>query len=389
MTNRYAANLVGWIGRIAPSVLSQFHFVCRVADLATLEELLNRAGSGQSRIVAIRGEPGIGKTALCTEFAARAVTAGATTLTGNCYTEGTLSVPYLPIIEVIQGWIDQSERRVVRSLARTVLADLGGIVPHLLTELGLPTPPATSSEEAKHRLLNGTARFFQTISDKHTTLVVLEDLHDADRGTLDLLSYLSRNLAGARLLCVATYRDLDMHRGHPLSEALGELIRAPTFAQTSLSGMNAAEVDELMVMTAGQPIPPVVVQAAVRSTEGNPLFVQQLTQLLADGDLLHAKQRAVEIAERALPVHLRALIDEQARPAHRRQQAAARPGCRHRRRLSDRRSEQHISRHHGANVRRAPAGHRRGGDRRGLRHWSRGDLPVLPRSVAPVAVRCH
>ena len=53
----------------------------------------------------------------------------------------------------------------------------------------------------------------------------LEDLHDADKGTLDMLTHVSRNLAGTRLLIVGTYRDVEVDRNHPLSAALAELRR--------------------------------------------------------------------------------------------------------------------------------------------------------------------
>jgi predicted ATPase len=67
--------------------------------------------------------------------------------------------------------------------------------------------------------------FLRGVSAQHTLLLVLEDLHDADRGTLDLLLYLARHLAGTPLLVVATYRDVDVDRAHPLAKALAELRR--------------------------------------------------------------------------------------------------------------------------------------------------------------------
>jgi len=56
-------------------------------------------------------------------------------------------------------------------------------------------------------------------------LIVLEDLHWADRGTLDLLVHLARNFAGSRLLIIGTYRDVEVDRSHPLSSSLAELRR--------------------------------------------------------------------------------------------------------------------------------------------------------------------
>src|SRR5512136_3201803 len=77
-------------------------------------------------------------------------------------------------------------------------------------------------------------------------LVVLEDLHDADKGTLDMLTHVSRNLTSARLLIVGTYRDIEVDRTHPLSAALAELRRVSTFGRVLLRGLNADEVRRML-----------------------------------------------------------------------------------------------------------------------------------------------
>ena len=71
-------------------------------------------------------------------------------------------------------------------------------------------------------MLQAVTSFLTHAAAVKPMLVVLEDLHDADKGTLEMLSYVSRNLAGARLLIVGTYRDVEVDRNHPLSAALAE-----------------------------------------------------------------------------------------------------------------------------------------------------------------------
>src|SRR5207302_4556797 len=86
-------------------------------------------------------------------------------------------------------------------------------------------------------------------------MLVLEDLHDADRGTLDLLTFLVRNLQGARLLVVGTYRDVEVDRQHPLSATLADLRRAGNFSRVVLRGLTADEVQRMIAAIAGQDIP--------------------------------------------------------------------------------------------------------------------------------------
>jgi predicted ATPase len=73
-------------------------------------------------------------------------------------------------------------------------------------------------------------------------LLILEDLHDADHGTLDLLVHLSRHLAESHVLVVGTYRDVEVDRAHPLSATRAELRRSPQFGRLPLRGLNVAEV---------------------------------------------------------------------------------------------------------------------------------------------------
>jgi predicted ATPase len=75
---------------------------------------------------------------------------------------------------------------------------------------------------------------------------VLEDLHDADRGTLDLLLHVARDVLSARLLVIGTYRDVEVNRVHPLSAALAELHRVSQFDRVHLGQLSAHEVQRLL-----------------------------------------------------------------------------------------------------------------------------------------------
>jgi DNA-binding CsgD family transcriptional regulator len=119
--------------------------------------------------------------------------------------------------------------------------------------------------------------------------VVLEDLHDADRGTLDLLLFLARNLQGARLLVLGTYRDVEVDRAHPLSAVLAELHRASNFARIHLRGLSRGEVLHLLTVASRQRVPQPFAELVHRRTDGNPLFVHEILRYVIEEGLVERR----------------------------------------------------------------------------------------------------
>src|SRR5439155_23749714 len=119
--------------------------------------------------------------------------------------------------------------------------EVARIVSEVRQRLGIEPPPSTGidPDEERWRLFQAVAGFLRSASTVQPLVIVLEDVHWADRGTLDLLTHLARNLQGARLLLVGTYRDIEVDRTHPLSSALAELRRASTFDRVLLRGLTA------------------------------------------------------------------------------------------------------------------------------------------------------
>ena len=115
--------------------------------------------------------------------------------------------------------------RELRNELGTGAADVARIVSEIREKLKIKPKAARDPEEERYRLMQAVTGFLTNAASVQPLLVVLEDLHDADKGTLDMLTHVSRNLAGARLLIVGTYRDVEVDRNHPLSAALAELRR--------------------------------------------------------------------------------------------------------------------------------------------------------------------
>jgi len=150
-----------------------------------------------------------------------------------------------------------------------------------------PAPePSADPEEERYRLFQAISAFLRNAATVQPLVIVLEDLHDADRGTLELLTHLSRNLSGTRLLLVGTYRDIEVDRAHPLSATLAELRRSASFSRILLRGLTADEVQRMLSTIAGQEVPWRLAEAVHRQTEGNPLFVQEVLRYLVEEGLI-------------------------------------------------------------------------------------------------------
>jgi hypothetical protein len=261
-------------------------FVGREHELAQLKDTFDAALSGAGGLAMVVGEPGIGKTALCEQLETYAVLRGGQVLVGHCYEEGSLSQPYLAFIEALRAYVLTREVDGLRS----DLGENAGVVARIVSEirarLHVEPPAASSPEDDRWRLLEAVTSFLRNASSAKPLVVVLEDLHWADRGTLDLLQHVARNLQGSRLLVVGTYRDVDVDRAHPLSGALGELRRSASFARIALHGLTVDEVHRMISAVIGQEARRSIAEAIYRQTEGNPLFVQEVIRLVTEEGLV-------------------------------------------------------------------------------------------------------
>jgi tetratricopeptide (TPR) repeat protein len=265
-------------------------FVGREPELKQLQSAFDGAISGQGALMMVTGEPGIGKTALCEQLSTYVTLRGGRTLVGHCYEAGSLSLPYLAFVEALRSYVLSREPKDLKEELGSGAADVARIVSEIRERLKIKPKTQKDPEEERYRLLHGVSEFLTNAAAVQPMLVVLEDLHDADKGTLEMLTHVSRNLAGARLLIVGTYRDVEVDRSHPLSAALAELRRVSTYGRVQLRGLNADEVRRMMESITRESVPWGLAQAVHRQTEGNPLFVQEVIRYLAEEGLISRKE---------------------------------------------------------------------------------------------------
>ena len=201
-------------GKAGPTVARTMGvFVGRQREMGELQAALEVALSGQGRLVMLAGEPGIGKTRTAQELIAYATVRGAQVLWGRCHAaEG--APPYWPWVQVIRSYIHGRDPEELRSQMGAGAADVAEVVLELkevLPDLG--PPPALEPQQARFRLFDSITGFFKRASQSQPLMVVLDNLHWADRPSLQLLEFLAQEMAESRLLLLGTYRD-QPERGH-------------------------------------------------------------------------------------------------------------------------------------------------------------------------------
>jgi ATP/maltotriose-dependent transcriptional regulator MalT len=253
--------------------------VGRSGQLSLLDAALAQAGRGSPSAVMVGGEAGVGKSRLVGEFAERSRGAGARVLMGGSLELGADGLPFAPFISVLRG--------LVRDLGATGVAGLlpGGSareLARLLPEFGEPAGPDEAGE-ARARLFEQVLVLLERLAEAGPVVLVIEDMHWADRSSRDLLAFLIRNqLPAEGLLIVVTFRSDELHHVHPLRPLLAELDRIGWVTRMDLGRLSRQDTDRLVAQITGRGPDDDLLAAVYRRTEGNPLFVEAL---LAGGEL--------------------------------------------------------------------------------------------------------
>ena len=284
-------------------------FTGREAELARLEGHLDLTASGEGGIVLLAGEAGVGKTALAQQLAVAAGARGGTVLLGRCRGSGAGS--YAPVVEALAAHAAQRDAEELRASLGAGAGALARLLPELTERLGLQPVEAAGPEEERFRLFEAVAALLG--SAPGPVLLVLDDLQDADAGTVMLVGHLTRALDQVPLLLVGTYRDDEVDRDHPLSAVLAEAHRGARFEEIRLRGLDTTEVAHMIEALTGA-LPPSEFATAVRQrTEGNALFVQELIRAAVEDGLVGSAQGhwadSDQLLAAAVPAGLRHLIE--------------------------------------------------------------------------------
>ncbi|MBW3658196.1 MAG: AAA family ATPase [Actinobacteria bacterium] len=245
-------------------------FVGRRLERARLESALARAADGEPSVVLVGGDAGIGKSRLLTEFLASQ--RDAVVLSGGCLDLGEAALPYAPVVEAFRGLTGELGEDRVRALLTGPRRELARLLPR--TEVD-PTPHA-GDPASQSRLFEAVLSALETLGQRSPVIVAIEDLHWADRSTLDLVVFLARNLGRGRVLVVATYRADEVHRRHSLSPVLAELSRQPSVERLDLAPFERDELVEQLEAILGRAPDPDLVDVIAERSEGNAFYAEEL-----------------------------------------------------------------------------------------------------------------
>lgn len=269
------------IGAVSRRVSSPVQ-IGRHEEMAALRAALQRASAGEPSVVLVAGEAGIGKSRLVAEFLTDARADGATVLMGGCVELGEDGLPYAPLVEMLRSLARERDPEQLERLLGPARQDLGRLVPDLAPEGQSPTPGAEASDQA--RLFERVLGLIDGLATERTVVLAIEDAHWADRSTRQLIRFIVPALREQRVVLIATFRDDELHRRHPLMPLLSELGRSSLVERIELRRLSREETAEHLAGILGTTPEPELVDRLFERADGNPFFLEELAAASAGGD---------------------------------------------------------------------------------------------------------
>jgi DNA-binding NarL/FixJ family response regulator/tetratricopeptide (TPR) repeat protein len=263
---------------VAASTISS-RLIGRDDELATLVEAVRDADACRPTLAFVAGESGVGKSRLLSELTRRAREDGARVLSGECVELGDGELPYAPLIGALRPLV-RAEDPALLELPAAARHELAALLPGLANADGDGRPAGDQHNEAdgqaQSRLFEALLAAIDRLSRDTAVVLIIEDVHWADRSTRDFLSFLGRNLADERVLIALSYRPDELHRRHPLRPLLAVLERTPQARRIELSGLLPADIKAMAHEVTGSEPSPELVDRLVRRSDGNALFIEEL-----------------------------------------------------------------------------------------------------------------
>jgi class 3 adenylate cyclase/tetratricopeptide (TPR) repeat protein len=251
-------------------------FVGRDAELDQLRQALDRAGRGHGQVVAVIGEPGVGKSRLYWEFMHSHRTHGWFLLSSHSVSYGKATA-YLPVIDLLKAYCGVETRDDTRRVREQVTGklltldrDLEPTLPAILARLEVPLEDAAwqalDPPQRRQRTLEAVKRLLLRESQRQPLLLVFEDLQWIDAETQALLDSLLESLPSACILLLVNYRPEYQHGWGPKTY----------YSQVRLDPLPPASADELLHALLGEdPSLAPLKTLLIERTEGNPFFLEE------------------------------------------------------------------------------------------------------------------
>src|SRR5689334_345785 len=259
--------------------LSSNHFVGRVGELSELEASLREAAERRPALVLLGGESGVGKTRLVREFEQRHAD-DAIVLRGEAVEQGDAELPYAPLLGALRPLV-RACHPALQQLGSSSRSQLAALVPGLDDQAA---PASDQNEPAGQlRLFEAVLELLDLLGEFQPVVLILEDMHWADRSTRTFAAFLARSLREERVLMLLTYRSDELHRRHVLRPLLAELDRLERARRIELSPFDRGELAEALADILGNAPTQDLVERVFKRSEGNPLYTEELLAAGLDG----------------------------------------------------------------------------------------------------------
>ena len=263
----------------------------RTAELSTLIKIYHTVQHGQTQIVLLEGEVGIGKTRLATEFLAWAETEGADALQGQAFETGG-HLPYQPMIEALRPRIER-ENAPDDLFSDLWLTELSQLLPELRDRYPDLAAPLGDESVARNRLFEAVARLGQALAARAPFVLFIDDVQWADAASLEVLHYLARRFAESKTpaLLLLTLRMEERDLRPALAEWRAGMERAAPLTHLLLGPLSAEDILRLLQALGGKDGRRAANlerfgQWLFAETEGQPFYLMQTLKVLLERGIL-------------------------------------------------------------------------------------------------------